>query len=165
MDWPVTQSFFSKPGDVLPYSELSCTGVVNRSSVFFLAKFLYFLTKKLGFFFKSVNSTEFANFCLLFNMKKLRKNTLNMSWTPLEVSLVCMLTLWVTIKKPKVWLTPVGARESSFCAKCTGFYCVCGNVLLGWSFLSAVDTQKLFSMFVFQARLCMFLKVVYICIS
>jgi hypothetical protein len=34
-------------------------------------------------------------------------------------------------------------------------------VLLGWSFLSAVDTQKLFSMFAFQATLCMLLKVVY----
>lgn len=91
----------------------------------------------------------------------MRKNTLNMSWTPLEVSLVRMLTLWVTMKKPKLWLTPVGSRESLYCAKCNGFYCAYGTVLLGWSFLSAVDTQKLFSMFAFQARLCMFLKVVY----
>ncbi len=64
---------------MLPNSELSSTGVVNRSNVFFVAKFLYFLTKKLGFFFFSVNSTEIANFCLLFNMEKIRKNTLNMS--------------------------------------------------------------------------------------
>jgi hypothetical protein len=50
--------FLLKPGDVLPYSELSSTGLVNRSILFMVAKFLNFLTKKLGFIFFSVKSTE-----------------------------------------------------------------------------------------------------------